>query len=78
MTLLHITIRHAGLAQEIGFSPTLFPQFAEAGEKAQQSSEPAREKSVINMIWLLLPVFDWPSRWFTRKLVVDPTYLQKK
>jgi hypothetical protein len=56
----------------------LFPQFAEAGEKAQQSSEPAREKSVINMIWLLLPVFDWPSRWFTRKLVVDPTYLQKK
>ncbi len=42
--------------------PYIVSLLAEAGEwKAQQRCAVAGEKSVINMMWLLLPVFDWPN-----------------
>ncbi len=37
----------------------MFAQFAEAGKKHNKAVH-LLEKSVINMIQLLLPVFDWP------------------
>jgi hypothetical protein len=36
----------------------MFPQFAEAGKKCSKAVHMLK-KSVINMICLLLPVFDW-------------------
>jgi hypothetical protein len=50
---------YAGLPQENGFSPTYFAQVAEAGKKRSKTIIQLLEKSVINMISLLLPVFDW-------------------
>ncbi len=41
------------------FWPSIFAQFAEAC-KRHSKVEHLPEKSVVNMIWLLLPVFDWP------------------
>ncbi len=46
------------MAHEIGFSPAYFAQFVGAGEKHSKAVH-LLEKSVINMIRLLLPVFDW-------------------
>jgi hypothetical protein len=40
------------------FWPSIFAQFAEAC-KRHSKVEHLPEKSVVNMIWLLLPVFDW-------------------
>jgi hypothetical protein len=50
------------LAQENGFFSCILAQFAEAGKNHSKVVH-LLEKSVINMISLLLPVFDW-SRWF--------------
>jgi hypothetical protein len=51
---------YANLAQENGFSPVYL---------LSSKSLHLLEKSVINMIWLLLPIFDWSivndwSKWF--------------
>ncbi len=37
----------------------MFSQVAEAGKRHRKAVH-LLEKSVINMIWLLLPGFDWP------------------
>jgi hypothetical protein len=41
------------------FWPNVFAQFAEAGKRHSKAVH-LLEKSVINVVWLLLPVFDWP------------------
>ncbi len=40
--------------------PSIFAQFAEAGKRQSKASQQLPEKSVINMLWLLIPVSDWP------------------
>jgi hypothetical protein len=45
--------KHASLAHQNGFLPSIFAEFAKSGERYLPP------KSVINMIWLLVPVFDW-------------------
>jgi hypothetical protein len=49
---------YAGLAWGNWFCPYMFTQFAEAGKRHNKSIHVA-EKSVINVIWLFLPVSDW-------------------
>jgi hypothetical protein len=56
----------------------MFAQFAEAGKNRSKAVH-LLEKSVINMIWLLLPVFYWPIIMIRPRgllLLVVPTYLQ--
>ncbi len=45
------------LAHENSFSPCIFAHFDEAGKKRSNAVH-LLETSVINMIWLLIPVFD--------------------
>jgi hypothetical protein len=54
-------------------------QFAEA-DKRRSKGVQLLEKSVINMIWQLPPVFDWPNIVIGPGdfLVVVPTYLQSQ
>jgi len=68
---------YAGLAQEKGFFSCIFAQFAETSKKRSKSMH-LIEKSVINMIWVLRPVFDWPIIMIGPGglLLVVPTYLQ--
>jgi hypothetical protein len=55
----------------------MFPEFVEAGKKHRKAVH-LLEKSVINMIWLLVSGFDWPIRMIgpSGLLLVVPTYLQ--
>jgi hypothetical protein len=50
-------VKHAGLAQRNGFSPAFLHSLLRL---VKGSCAPARA-GVTNMIWLLLPVFDWPT-----------------
>jgi hypothetical protein len=56
----------------------MFSQFAEAGKKHRRAAVHLLEKSVINMICLLLPGFDWPIIMIgpSGLLLVVPTCLQ--
>jgi hypothetical protein len=51
----------AGLSHENGFGSCVCAQFLEAGERRSKSCVHLLEKSVINMIWLLFPIFDRPN-----------------
>jgi hypothetical protein len=42
------------------FSSCIFAHFAEAGKKRSSKAVHMLEKSVTNMISLMVPVFDWP------------------
>jgi hypothetical protein len=55
----------------------MFSQVAEAGKRHRKVVH-LLEKSVINMIWLLLPGFDWPIIMIgpSGLLLVVPTYLR--
>jgi len=55
----------------------MFSEFVEAG-KRQRKAVHLLEKSVINMIWLLVSGFDWAIRMIgpSGLLLVVPTYLQ--
>ncbi len=59
------------------FFSCIFAQFAEASKKRSKAVHPL-EKSVINMTWLLILVFDWPIIMIgpVGLLLVVPTYLQ--
>jgi hypothetical protein len=59
------------------FFSWMFSQFVEAGKKHRKAVH-LLEKSVINMIWLLVFGFDWPIRMIgpSGLLLVVPTYLQ--
>ncbi len=59
---------YGGLAQESGFSPTYLVSLLRLLKKAA-SKDPV-EKSVIDMIWLVLHVFDWPMI-----IMIDPSGL---
>jgi hypothetical protein len=79
---LHIKIgwRNANICWCVSgkwFFCCIFAQFAEAGKKRSKAVH-LLEKSVINMIWLLLPVFDWSIIMISPRgvLLVVPTYLQ--
>jgi hypothetical protein len=56
--------KHASLAQQNSFGgyPSNFPTICWDRYRALQSTQ----KIVINMIWLVLPVSDWPS------IMIDP------
>jgi hypothetical protein len=79
---LHIKIRwrKANICRRVSgnwFFPCIFAQLAEAGKKHSKVVH-LLEKSVINMIWLLLPAFDWPIIMIGPRgslLLVVPTYL---
>jgi hypothetical protein len=49
---------YAGLALENGSSPAYFLSLMRLVKRAAKLSVHLLEKSVINMIWLLVPVFD--------------------
>jgi hypothetical protein len=51
--------KHAGLAQECWFWLSTIGQFEVAGEWQRNACAPP-EKSVINMIWKLPSISDWP------------------
>jgi hypothetical protein len=55
----------------------MFSQVAEAGKRHRKAVH-LLEKSVINMIWLLLPGFDWPIIMIgpSGLLLVVSTYLR--
>jgi hypothetical protein len=63
--------------RKLVFFSCIFAQFAEASKKRSKAVHPL-EKSVINMIWLLILVFDWPIIMIRPGglLLVVPTYLQ--
>jgi hypothetical protein len=68
---------YAGFAQEKQFCNCICALFAEDGKRRSKDMH-LLENSVINMISLLLHVFDWPIIMIGRGglLLVIPTYLQ--
>jgi len=74
---LNKTKTYVGLAHENGFSPAyLFSSLAEASNKHSKVVH-LLDKNVINMIWFLLPIFDWSIIMIGTFgfLSVVPTYL---
>jgi hypothetical protein len=52
--------KHASLAQQNGFGPAFLHTLLKL-VKGIAKLNTLREKSVIKMMWLLLPVSDWPG-----------------
>jgi hypothetical protein len=49
--------KHGSLAQQNGFDPAFLHSLLRL---VKGSAQQLPEKSVINMLWLLIPVSDWP------------------